>query len=274
VGLLRKIRAWEDVKKVKNSKRMRAGKGKMRNRRHVMRRGPLIVYAQDKGIVRAFRNIPGVTLLQVRNLNLLKMAPGGHVGRFTIWTESAFAKLNAIYGTWEKNSKFKKYYNLPMPIMTNTDVSRILSSAEVQKAVCPKKHPTSKAVIKPNPLKNLRAMKRLNPYITVVKRNSYLKRRKAVNDKLKHMAKLRGLDALKKSLKEKKAYRMLKKLSKINFDADKKFSKERSKKLKEAKPLKKKKREEKKKKIAATKKPAKTADKKQPVAKQAKKTKA
>ena len=30
---------------------------------------------------------------QVDNLNLLKLAPGGHVGRFCIWTESAFKKL-------------------------------------------------------------------------------------------------------------------------------------------------------------------------------------
>ena len=27
------------------------------------------------------------------NLNLLKLAPGGHVGRFIIWTEAAFKKL-------------------------------------------------------------------------------------------------------------------------------------------------------------------------------------
>ena len=32
-------------------------------------------------------------LNQVDNLNLLKLAPGGHVGRFCIWTESAFKKL-------------------------------------------------------------------------------------------------------------------------------------------------------------------------------------
>jgi hypothetical protein len=33
------------------------------------------------------------TLIQVDALNLLKLAPGGHVGRFCIWTESAFKKL-------------------------------------------------------------------------------------------------------------------------------------------------------------------------------------
>lgn len=30
------------------SRRLRAGKGKMRNRRHVQRRGPLIVYNKDQ----------------------------------------------------------------------------------------------------------------------------------------------------------------------------------------------------------------------------------
>lgn len=38
---------------------MRAGKGKMRNRRRIQRRGPCIIYNEDNGIIRAFRNIPG-----------------------------------------------------------------------------------------------------------------------------------------------------------------------------------------------------------------------
>jgi len=92
---------------VKNSRRFRAGIGKMRNRRRIQRRGPIIIYAQDNGICRAFRNIPGITLINVDRLNLLKIAPGGHVGRFCIWTESAFKKLDAIYGSWSKSSSEK-----------------------------------------------------------------------------------------------------------------------------------------------------------------------
>lgn len=42
------------------SQRMRAGKGKMRNRRRIQRRGPCIIYNQDAGVTKAFRNIPGV----------------------------------------------------------------------------------------------------------------------------------------------------------------------------------------------------------------------
>jgi len=41
------------------SRRIRAGKGKMRNRRHTQKRGPCVIYDKDEGISRAFRNIPG-----------------------------------------------------------------------------------------------------------------------------------------------------------------------------------------------------------------------
>merc|ERR1712154_678259 len=82
VQVLKKLKAWSDIEKVYSSKRFRAGKGKMRNRRRIQRRGPLVIYNKDNGISRAFRNIPGITLLNVARLNLLKIAPGGHVGRF------------------------------------------------------------------------------------------------------------------------------------------------------------------------------------------------
>merc|ERR1719309_1311492 len=104
------------------TKTKRAGKGKMRNRRYVKKRGPLIIYNKDQGLTRAFRNIPGVELIPVDQLSLLKLAPGGHLGRFCLWTESAFRQLDAIYGTWKAKSTEKKNYNLPMPMMSNTDV--------------------------------------------------------------------------------------------------------------------------------------------------------
>merc|ERR1719409_1552310 len=99
VGMLKKLGAYPDVEKVVASKTMRAGKGKMRNRRFTQRRGPLVVYETDNGLTRAFRNIPGVELADVTSLNLLQLAPGGHVGRFVIWTEAAFSALDSIFGT-------------------------------------------------------------------------------------------------------------------------------------------------------------------------------
>lgn len=97
VELLKAVAAYADITKVSNSRKIRAGKGKMRNRRHRQRRGPLVVYGKDEGIVRAFKNIPGVETCPVTALNLLQLAPGGHVGRFVIWTESAISALDQVY---------------------------------------------------------------------------------------------------------------------------------------------------------------------------------
>jgi large subunit ribosomal protein L4e len=110
VALLKAVHAHADVVKVSNSRKLRAGKGKLRNRRHRQRRGPLIVYAEDKGVVRAFRNIPGVELVNVRHLNLLLLAPGGHLGRFIIWSQQSFALLDDVFGTYSQAATLKKDY--------------------------------------------------------------------------------------------------------------------------------------------------------------------
>merc|ERR1712087_1001999 len=164
VGLLKKLRAWKDIEKVYSSKRFRAGKGKMRNRRRIQRRGPLVIYNQDQGISRAFRNIPGITLISVDRLNLLKVAPGGHVGRFCIWTQGAFSRLDNIYGTWRKASQEKTGYNLPSLKMTQTELTKLLKSQEIQAALRAPKKEVTRRILKKNPLKNQRVMIRLNPH--------------------------------------------------------------------------------------------------------------
>ena len=42
---------------------------------------------------KAARNIPGVEVCHVERLNLLQLCPGGHLGRFVIWTKDAFEKF-------------------------------------------------------------------------------------------------------------------------------------------------------------------------------------
>lgn len=156
------------------SQRFRAGRGKMRNRRRIHRRGPLIVYYKDEGIRKAFRNIPGVDTLAVDKLNLLKLAPGGHVGRFVIWTESAFSRLNELFGTWKKASTLKKAYNLPQPKMANTDLTRLLKSEEIRSVLRAPKKKQFQRVRRLNPLTNRRALIKLNPYAAVLKRRAIL----------------------------------------------------------------------------------------------------
>lgn len=160
----------EDIQKCKDSKKLRVGKGKMRNRRYMIKKGPLVVYANDNGVQQAFRNIPGIELCQVDRLNLLTLAPGGHLGRLIIWTQSAFEKLDALYGTYLTKSSMKSGYSLPRPIMTNANLARIINSDEIQSVVRPTEKTYTRRSHKKNPLKNLGMMVKLNPYSLVARR--------------------------------------------------------------------------------------------------------
>jgi large subunit ribosomal protein L4e len=174
VALLKTIGAYTDVVKVAKSRKTRAGKGKLRDRRHRQRRGPLVIFnpadETSKNVVKAFRNIPGVETCSVNALNLLQLAPGGHLGRFVIWTESAFGSLNTIYGSTTEAGEGKKNYFLPSNVVSQADLTRLINSSEIQTALRPiKGAPTQKkggkaGVLKKNPLKNKQVMLRLNPY--------------------------------------------------------------------------------------------------------------
>jgi large subunit ribosomal protein L4e len=170
VAVLKEIGAGADVDKAKNSRKLRCGKGKLRDRRHTQRRGPLVVYAEDNGIVQAFRNIPGVELANVESLNLLQLAPGGHMGRFCIWTASAFEALKNIYGSETRASTQKTGYTLPRNSMTNTDLTRLINSDEIQSKVRPAETRIMRYRKKKNPLKNLGVKVRLNPYALTARR--------------------------------------------------------------------------------------------------------
>jgi len=193
VLFLKKHRAWTDILKVYKSKRFRAGKGKMRNRRRIQRTGPLVIYEKDQGLTRAFRNIPGVDTIAVEKLNLLKLAPGGHVGRFCIWTESAFRKLDSLYGTGRKNSTLKKKYNLPTAKMSNTDLARLIRCEEIQAVVRKPNKVVKRRVVKHNPLKNTRALLQLNPFAAVEKKNATLNQEQAIRKKALLLAKKTGV---------------------------------------------------------------------------------
>lgn len=169
VAFLKRCGCYEDVEKAAASKHIRSGLGKLRNRRYVMRLGPMVVYADgEEAIAHAFRNLPGVELCNVNRLNLLRLAPGGHVGRFIIWTKSAFEHLDAVYGTLTEKAAEKKDYSLPHNIVTVADVNRIINSNEVQSVVRPAKKNVKYAERK-NPLVNKAAMDKLNPYAAIAR---------------------------------------------------------------------------------------------------------
>ncbi|XP_067618532.1 large ribosomal subunit protein uL4 [Eurosta solidaginis] len=197
VVFLRRMKIWADIQKVYKSQRFRAGRGTMRDRRRIARRGPLIVYYKDEGLRRAFRNIPGIETMNVDKMNLLKLAPGGHVGRFVIWTESAFARLNELFGSWKTPSTLKKGYNLPQPKMANTDLARLLKSEEIRKVLRDPRKKVFRRVRRLNPLSNVRQLIKLNPYAEVLRRRAALAAEKRTIAKKLAISKKRKVDLAK-----------------------------------------------------------------------------
>ncbi len=92
------IGVWPDIFRVKESRKVRAGKGKMRGRKMKQAVGPLLVISKNEGIAEAARNLPGVDIASVDNLNVELLAPGTHPGRLTVWTSSAFEKVEKLFG--------------------------------------------------------------------------------------------------------------------------------------------------------------------------------
>jgi large subunit ribosomal protein L4e len=82
--------------RVKESRNVRAGKGKSRGRKMKKASGPLIVIAENRGIAEAARNLLGVDVAVVTDLNAEMLAPGTLPGRLTVWTSNAIEKLGAI----------------------------------------------------------------------------------------------------------------------------------------------------------------------------------
>jgi large subunit ribosomal protein L4e len=164
LAALKGLGAMKDVEK-SAEKKIRAGKGKWRNRRYITRKGPLVVTTAGSAAEKSFRNIPGVEVANVEALNLLKLAPGGHMGRFCIWTKSAFEKLDSIFGTPTQESAVKKGWKIPAAPVANSDLARVVNDDAIQSVVNPIKsgkiHENNNK--KKNPLKNRDAMRALNP---------------------------------------------------------------------------------------------------------------
>jgi large subunit ribosomal protein L4e len=169
---LKSVGAGEDMKRSRDSKKVRTGQGKLRNSRYVLRRGPLIVYGeQNENVKRTARNLPGVDFVNVHRLNLLQLAPGGHLGRFIIWTQDAFKALNGIFGNYRRTDIEKGGYVLNRNVMNCADLARIINSDQVQAKLRQVKTSVVQHVAKKNPLHNHALMNRLNPFDKIRRAN-------------------------------------------------------------------------------------------------------
>jgi len=97
VRVLTRLGLGEELKRCRERK-VRAGKGKMRGRKYKRRVGPLIVVARDEGVSRAAGSVPGVEVVNVRDLSVLHLAPGGHPGRLVVFSSSSLDILRGVFG--------------------------------------------------------------------------------------------------------------------------------------------------------------------------------
>jgi large subunit ribosomal protein L4e len=75
--------------------RIRAGKGKMRGRKHKTPTSMLFVVGKDStALARAARNLPGADVVAVHRVNAELLAPGAAPGRLAIFTKAAIDRLS------------------------------------------------------------------------------------------------------------------------------------------------------------------------------------
>jgi large subunit ribosomal protein L4e len=91
--VFQKLGLWKEVERVSSGIKIRAGRGKMRGRRYRSPVGPLVVVSKDRGIKKGAGNLPGVKVVEARNLGVEDLAPGGMPARLTVWTPSALQEL-------------------------------------------------------------------------------------------------------------------------------------------------------------------------------------
>lgn len=96
IEVFEKIGIGYDIERAKDGRKIRAGRGKMRNRRYRTPVSVLIVVSDEErgsAIFKSAANIPGVTVEEVKTLNTSILAPGGDAGRLTVYTKSAIEAI-------------------------------------------------------------------------------------------------------------------------------------------------------------------------------------
>lgn len=82
----------EELKRVLK-KKVRAGKGKLRGRKYKKKVGPLIIVSDNCKLEISARNIPGIDVIRIKDVNTELLAPGAQAGRLTLYTDKAIEKL-------------------------------------------------------------------------------------------------------------------------------------------------------------------------------------
>tara|TARA_B100000989_G_scaffold290201_1_gene263040 strand:- start:13377 stop:14252 length:876 start_codon:yes stop_codon:yes gene_type:complete len=84
----------DDLIRARNGRKIRAGKGTMRGRVRRTPKSVLLVVANKDGLAKSARNLPGVDVVAAKDLSAEDLAPGGDLGRLTVFTKAAVEALN------------------------------------------------------------------------------------------------------------------------------------------------------------------------------------
>ncbi|MBD3164873.1 50S ribosomal protein L4 [Candidatus Woesearchaeota archaeon] len=74
-------------------KKVRAGKGKSRGRKYKRKKSLLIIVEGSCPLISSGKNMPGIDIIDVKDLDVSVLAPGAVPGRLTLWTSKAVQKI-------------------------------------------------------------------------------------------------------------------------------------------------------------------------------------
>ncbi len=94
-SILEQLGLDSDVIRAKEGRHIRAGRGKMRDRRYRQPRSLLVVVKAPEKVRRLFGNMPGVDVISPAALNAEILAPGGAPGRLAVFSEGALEVLRS-----------------------------------------------------------------------------------------------------------------------------------------------------------------------------------
>ncbi len=92
VGALKKIGLEKELERA-TKKKVRAGKGKTRGRKYRRKSGILLVVNDNCELIKAANNIPGTSIIKIKDINTELLAPGTDLGRISLFTKGAIENI-------------------------------------------------------------------------------------------------------------------------------------------------------------------------------------
>lgn len=94
LAIFEQLGLGDDLQRARDGRKIRAGIGTMRGRVRKTPKSVLLVVKEKAGLAQAARNLPGVDVVAARDLSAEDLAPGGDIGRLTVFTKAAVEALN------------------------------------------------------------------------------------------------------------------------------------------------------------------------------------